>query len=148
VRLRCDRDIDFGPLVEPPEELGAFEQPPSIDRPASGRRVNGLGPNQAVGLLPEADLVRIAEQPAIADHAVTLDRLTGEQRRLSRHGDGRDDVGHRDGPSACGEGGQARSVWKESGCQPDGINQHQGLRHTVCLTCPTRDTMESKRGRP
>ena len=58
-------------------------------RAPAGGGVERLRLDQAVRLLPEADLVGVAEQPAVGDDAVLVRQLAGEERRLGGAGDGR-----------------------------------------------------------
>src|SRR5262249_22309681 len=77
IRFGGYADLDGGPLVEPPEEFGTAEPRPAAG--VAGGLVDWLGLEQAVGLLPEADFAGVAPQPAVADDAVALGGLAGEE---------------------------------------------------------------------
>ena len=87
IRFGRDADIDGGALVEPPEQLGTAKRFPGLRRAPPSGDVQRCRLDQAIGLLPEADLAGIAPQPAVGDDAVSLRRLSGQQRRLRRTGD-------------------------------------------------------------
>src|SRR5262249_57931691 len=70
VRFWSYGDVNRRALVEPPEQLGAAERETSLRGAAAGGLVERLGLDQSIGLLPEAHLAGVAEQPAVADNAV------------------------------------------------------------------------------
>ncbi len=108
IGLRGHADLDGRPLVEPPEELGRAELQPALDRLAPRRHVDRLGLDECVRLLPEPNLARVAEQPAVADDAVLLGKHAGQNAGLSRAGDGRHDLIERPEPARFGQLLQAR----------------------------------------
>src|SRR5262249_3408343 len=106
VRLGRDANLDVGPLVKPPEELGAAELPAAAGGAPAGSPVERLSLEQPVGLLPEADLASVAVEPAVADDTVAPGALPGQQRCLRRAGDGWHDVAQRAHPALVGQGAQ------------------------------------------
>src|SRR5262249_26468137 len=55
-------DIDRRSLVEPPEQLGAVKRSAPLGSPFAGGHIDRLRLKQPIGLLPETDLARVAEE--------------------------------------------------------------------------------------
>jgi len=60
------------PWLNHQEQLGAAERASFCRSALSGRDIHRIRLQEPVGLLPEADFHRVAEQPAIADDPVYL----------------------------------------------------------------------------
>src|SRR5271154_5564929 len=61
IRLGGHADVAVRPPVEPPEELGRAKPQPARSSLALGRHVEGLGLEERIRLLPEANLARLSE---------------------------------------------------------------------------------------
>jgi hypothetical protein len=60
--------------------------------PVLSSNIKRLGLDEAVRLLPETNLHRVAVKPAICDDAVFVGRGSSQERSLSGAGNGRDDL--------------------------------------------------------
>ncbi len=127
MRLWRHAERDVRALIEPPEELGRSERPAASFRHPSRGRVDRLGLEEGIRLLPEPDLARLAEQPAVADDPMALRSPAGEQARLGRAGDGRHDLLERPQPSRACQPVQPGRMRQELRGQSDGVDQDERL---------------------
>src|SRR5208282_5468068 len=98
------------------------------ERPFSRGLVEKLGLDQAIGLLPEANLGGVLPEPAVAHDAMLGRQSTGQERGLYGAGDGGHDLAQPAGPAIGGETLQVRRVPEIAGRQTDRV-QHDERTH-------------------
>ena len=115
------------PWLNHQKSLAERKDRPRSARQPGGRHVDRLGLEQAIGLLPEPDLARLAEEPAVADDAVVFGRLAGQQARLGGAGDGRHHFLQRADPAGCGQRLESRAPGAAGAGQSDGVKHDKRL---------------------
>ena len=125
-RLGGDAVVDRRPLIEPPEKFCRAKNPPMPLGELARGQINRLSLEQGVGLLPEANFPRLAEQPAVAHDPVDLRRLPRQETRLSRASDRGEHFGEHRKASPLRQHLETRGVRKPSRGQTDGIDQDHG----------------------
>ena len=135
-RPRGDRQVGARAHRVPPAHVGGPE--PRLG--AAGGLPHLLALHQAVVLAPEQHLAQVAEVPAVADDPVLRRLEPGEERRLHRAGDRREDRVEAGLEAVVGKPAHAGHVAERAGRQAHGADDDQ--RHAA-----TSEPSSSRRSR-